>query len=150
MGATSEFLAMVPRRSDGKRNWPPELKARPTLAHFSRAASPRPIADPSLHALNSAQRPRARRPARNGQPRGDEPATQQHPSPKAESLEIFAGVEKRKLFEVLLRIMRDSDLTQVSAKNLRLSAEAELGLAVDALKVHKDEVKDMVKTRRAR
>ncbi len=28
MGATSEFLAMVPRRSDGKRNWPPELKAR--------------------------------------------------------------------------------------------------------------------------
>jgi len=28
MGATSEFLAMVPRRSDGKRDWPPELKAR--------------------------------------------------------------------------------------------------------------------------
>ncbi|MFA8387835.1 MAG: transposase [Pelagibaca sp.] len=28
MGATSEFLARVPRRSDGKRNWPPELKAR--------------------------------------------------------------------------------------------------------------------------
>ena len=28
MGATSEFLAMVPRRGDGKRNWPPELKAR--------------------------------------------------------------------------------------------------------------------------
>ena len=28
MGATSEFVAMVPRRSDGKRNWPPELKAR--------------------------------------------------------------------------------------------------------------------------
>ena len=28
MGATSEFLAMVPRRADGKRNWPPELKAR--------------------------------------------------------------------------------------------------------------------------
>lgn len=28
MVATSEFLAMVPRRSDGKRNWPPELKAR--------------------------------------------------------------------------------------------------------------------------
>jgi transposase len=28
MGATSEFLASVPRRSDGKRDWPPELKAR--------------------------------------------------------------------------------------------------------------------------
>ena len=28
MGATSEFLTMVPRRADGKRNWPPELKAR--------------------------------------------------------------------------------------------------------------------------
>ena len=28
MGAISEFLASVPRRSDGKRNWPPELKAR--------------------------------------------------------------------------------------------------------------------------
>ena len=28
MVATSEFLAMVPRRSDGKRDWPPELKAR--------------------------------------------------------------------------------------------------------------------------
>lgn len=28
MGATSEFLAMVPRRADGKRNWSPELKAR--------------------------------------------------------------------------------------------------------------------------
>ncbi len=27
MGATSEFLAMVPRRADGKRNWSPELKA---------------------------------------------------------------------------------------------------------------------------
>ncbi|MBV36161.1 MAG: IS66 family insertion sequence hypothetical protein [Rickettsiales bacterium] len=27
MGATSEFLARVPRRSDGKRNWPSELKA---------------------------------------------------------------------------------------------------------------------------
>lgn len=28
MGATSEFLARVPRRADGKRGWPPELKAR--------------------------------------------------------------------------------------------------------------------------
>ncbi len=28
MGATSEFLAMMPRRADGKRNWPSELKAR--------------------------------------------------------------------------------------------------------------------------
>ena len=28
MGATSEFLAMVPRRVGGKRNWPSELKAR--------------------------------------------------------------------------------------------------------------------------
>ena len=28
MGATSEFLAVVPRRADGKRDWPPELKAR--------------------------------------------------------------------------------------------------------------------------
>lgn len=28
MGATSEFLASVPRRADGKRSWPPELKAR--------------------------------------------------------------------------------------------------------------------------
>ena len=28
MGATSEFLARVPRRADGKRNWPPEVKAR--------------------------------------------------------------------------------------------------------------------------
>ena len=28
MGATSEFLASVPRRADGKRNWPTELKAR--------------------------------------------------------------------------------------------------------------------------
>jgi transposase len=28
MGATSEFLAQVPRRRDGKRNWPLELKAR--------------------------------------------------------------------------------------------------------------------------
>ncbi len=28
MGATSEFLARVLRRSDGKRDWPPELKAR--------------------------------------------------------------------------------------------------------------------------
>ncbi len=28
MGAINEFLAMLPRRSDGKRNWPPELKAR--------------------------------------------------------------------------------------------------------------------------
>ena len=28
MGATSAFLASVPRRADGKRDWPPELKAR--------------------------------------------------------------------------------------------------------------------------
>ncbi len=28
MGATSEFLARVSHRADGKRNWPPELKAR--------------------------------------------------------------------------------------------------------------------------
>lgn len=28
MGAMSEFLASVPRRADGKRNWPAELKAR--------------------------------------------------------------------------------------------------------------------------
>ncbi|WP_299969429.1 transposase [uncultured Roseobacter sp.] len=28
MGAISEFLASVPRRADGKRNWPAELKAR--------------------------------------------------------------------------------------------------------------------------
>jgi len=28
MGVTSEFLARVPRRPDGKRDWPPELKAR--------------------------------------------------------------------------------------------------------------------------
>ena len=28
MGATSAFLARVPRRADGKRNWPRELKAR--------------------------------------------------------------------------------------------------------------------------
>lgn len=28
MGATSEVLARVPRRADGKRNWPPDLKAR--------------------------------------------------------------------------------------------------------------------------
>ncbi|WP_231704142.1 transposase [Cochlodiniinecator piscidefendens] len=28
MGATSEFLARMPRRSDGKRNWPLELKER--------------------------------------------------------------------------------------------------------------------------
>ena len=28
MGATSEFLARVPRRADGKRYWPSELKAR--------------------------------------------------------------------------------------------------------------------------
>lgn len=28
MGATSEFLARAPRRADGKRNWPTELKAR--------------------------------------------------------------------------------------------------------------------------
>ena len=28
MGATSEFQARVPRRADGKRNWPSELKAR--------------------------------------------------------------------------------------------------------------------------
>lgn len=28
MGATSEFLALVSRRADGKRNWPSELKAR--------------------------------------------------------------------------------------------------------------------------
>lgn len=28
MGATSEFLPSFPRRSDGKRDWPPELKAR--------------------------------------------------------------------------------------------------------------------------
>lgn len=28
MGAISEVLASVPRRADGKRNWPSELKAR--------------------------------------------------------------------------------------------------------------------------
>ncbi|MFV1592124.1 transposase [Phaeobacter sp. JH20_36] len=28
MGATSEFLARVPRRTDGKRDWPADLKAR--------------------------------------------------------------------------------------------------------------------------
>ena len=28
MGATSAFLAKVPRRADGKRKWPSELKAR--------------------------------------------------------------------------------------------------------------------------
>lgn len=28
MGATSEFLSRVPRRADGKRNWPSELKAQ--------------------------------------------------------------------------------------------------------------------------
>ena len=28
MGATSEFLARMPHRADGKRNWPPEVKAQ--------------------------------------------------------------------------------------------------------------------------
>lgn len=28
MGATSEFLTPAPRRSDGKREWPLDLKAR--------------------------------------------------------------------------------------------------------------------------
>lgn len=28
MGATSEFLARMPRRADGKRSWPSDLKAR--------------------------------------------------------------------------------------------------------------------------
>ena len=28
MGATGEFLARLPRRADGKRDWPPELKTR--------------------------------------------------------------------------------------------------------------------------
>lgn len=28
MGATNEFLARIPRRVDGKRNWPTELKAQ--------------------------------------------------------------------------------------------------------------------------
>lgn len=28
MGATGAFLARVSRRADGKRNWPPELKAQ--------------------------------------------------------------------------------------------------------------------------
>ncbi|MFK5980704.1 MAG: transposase [Rhizobiaceae bacterium] len=28
MGATNEFLTRMPRRVDGKRNWPTELKAR--------------------------------------------------------------------------------------------------------------------------
>ncbi len=28
MGASNEFLARIPRRKDGKRNWPSELKAR--------------------------------------------------------------------------------------------------------------------------
>ena len=28
MGVMSECLASAPRRLDGKRNWPPELKAR--------------------------------------------------------------------------------------------------------------------------
>jgi transposase len=28
MGATNEFLASAPRRADGKRHWPAELKAR--------------------------------------------------------------------------------------------------------------------------
>jgi len=28
MGATNEFLAKIPRRTDGKRDWPTELKAR--------------------------------------------------------------------------------------------------------------------------
>jgi hypothetical protein len=28
MGATSEFLARSPRRPDGKRDWPLDLKAR--------------------------------------------------------------------------------------------------------------------------
>lgn len=28
MGATSKFLARIPRRVDGKRNWPTELKAQ--------------------------------------------------------------------------------------------------------------------------
>lgn len=28
MGATNEFLKRIPRRKDGKRNWPNELKAR--------------------------------------------------------------------------------------------------------------------------
>ena len=28
MGAISAFLARLPRRADGKRNWPPGLKAR--------------------------------------------------------------------------------------------------------------------------
>ncbi len=28
MGAGNEFLALVPRRSDGRRVWPEDLKAR--------------------------------------------------------------------------------------------------------------------------
>ena len=28
MGVASEFLTSLPRRADGKRNWPAELKAR--------------------------------------------------------------------------------------------------------------------------
>ena len=43
MGAVSEFLASVPRRTDGKRNWPPELKARIVAETLIEGESNRPI-----------------------------------------------------------------------------------------------------------
>jgi transposase len=54
MGATSEFLARVPRRSDGKRDWPPELKARIVAETLIEGPAPvvQPLSAPHSGTLN--------------------------------------------------------------------------------------------------
>ena len=44
MGATNEFLARIPRSSDGKRRWPFELKARIVAETLIEGASVKAVA----------------------------------------------------------------------------------------------------------
>jgi hypothetical protein len=52
MGASNEFLARIPRRKDGKRNWPNELKAR-IVAENPRRISVTPAANHIFASANT-------------------------------------------------------------------------------------------------